>query len=93
MTTKVNPLTYFYRFHDDEHRVKLEARFWNQGGKQLAIIASVTKGVDWAAYIGTDAPDSNTEDATLQHVAKWGCKLSENDARHFFPNMELPYRS
>ena len=81
-----------YVFHEDDYKLRLEARFWNQGGKHVAIVACITKGIDWAAYIGTDAPDSYTEDGTLAHVAKWGCKLSEKDARYFFPDVELPYR-
>ena len=82
----------FYVFGESDYKKCLEGRFWNQAGKQIAIVAIITKGVDWAAYIGTDAPDSYTENGTLQHVAKWGCKLSEKDARYFFPNIELHYR-
>lgn len=83
----------YYTFEEDDYKAMCEARFWNQGGKHLAIIAVVTKGVDWAAYIGTDAPDSLDEDTTLKHVSEWGCKLSADDARHFFPAIKLPYRS
>jgi len=85
----------YYCFKQKGHKRFIEARFWNQGGKQLAIVAVVTalNGFgDWAAYIGTDAPNSYTEDATLCHVAERGCKLSESDARHFFPEIKLPYR-
>lgn len=81
-----------YKFIDTEHQEAYEARFWNQGGKQIAIVALVTKGVDWAAYIGTDAPDSYKEEDTLTYVSAKGCKLTEKDARYFFPNIELPYR-
>jgi len=85
----------YYCFKREGIKRFLEGRFWNQGGKQLAIVAVVTainsRG-DWAAYIGTDAPDSYTEDATLNNVASRGCKLSERDARHFFPEIKLPYR-
>ena len=70
----------------------LEARFWNQGGKQLAIVAVITEPIDWAAYIGTDAPDSYKELDTCEYVARQGCKLSEKDARHFFPEITMPYR-
>lgn len=82
----------YYHFEDTGHNVKLEARFWCPGGKGIAIIASITKGIDWAAYIGTDAPDSYKEIDTLKYVASWGAKLSEKDARYFFPEIELPYR-
>jgi len=73
----------------------LEGRFWNQGGKQLAIVAAVTQigeHGDWAAYIGTDAPNSYREEDTCLAVADYGCKLSEKDAKYFFPDITLPYR-
>ena len=85
----------YYCFKETGSKKYYEGRFWNQGGKQLAIAAIVNqvgeKG-DWAAYIGTDAPASATVDGTFNHVADYGCKLSESDARHFFPDIELPYR-
>lgn len=82
----------YYHFQEDDYSLKLEARFWNCGGKQLAIIACITKKVDWAAYIGTDAPNSYKEEDTLSCVAKHGCKLSREDAEYFFPEIKLPYR-
>lgn len=82
----------YYHFDETEHKTSLEGRFWNQGGKQLAIVAVITKGIDWAAYIGTDAPDSHTENDTLIYIAERGCKLSYKDAKHFFPEIKLPYR-
>ncbi len=85
----------YHCFMKTDHKQYLEGRFWNQGGKQLAIVAVVTqfgdKG-DWAAYIGTDAPNSYREKDTCTEVAETGCKLSEKDAKHFFPEIELPYR-
>ena len=83
----------YYCFEKTSCGSKYEARFWNHGGKQLAIVACVTEGVDWAAYIGTDAPYSRTEVDTLRYVAEWGCKLSKEDANYFFPNIDLPYRN
>jgi len=80
-----------YVFYESDHNQSLEARFWNCGGFQIAIIASITKGIDWAAYIGADR--SFTEGETLWNVKDHGCKLSEKDARHFFPEIELPYRN
>lgn len=77
--------------HSDDWSEHLEARFWNCQGKQIAIVACVTKDIDWAAYIGAD--NSQTEDDTLHYAAKYGCKLSEKDARYFFPGIELPYRN
>jgi len=82
----------YYTFEEDDYQQSVEARFWNQSGKQMAIVACITKGVDWAAYIGTDASDSYDEDGTLRYVAQWGCKLSREDARYFFPKIKLPYR-
>lgn len=87
--------TSYYVFKETDCKRYLEGRFWNQSGKQMAIVAIVTglddRG-DWAAYIGTDAPDSFSEQATLEYVAEHGCKLSERDAKHFFPAIILPYR-
>lgn len=85
----------YYCFKETDCKKYLEARFWNQGGKQLAIVAIVTQVSDygdWAAYIGTDAPNSWKEEDTCLVVAEYGCKLSEKDARHFFPGIKLPYR-
>ncbi len=94
METEIKQLPY-YIFKKTDCKQYLEGRFWNQGGKQLAIVAIITQiggRGDWAAYIGTDAPDSYREEDTLTAVAKDGCKLSEADARHFFPEIQLPYR-
>ena len=94
MTTKVMDIDAlpYYHFDETEYKVNLEGRFWNQDGKHLAIVAVITKNIDWASYIGTDAARSYSEDDTLNYVAERGCKLSEKDARHFFPGIELPYR-
>ena len=94
-TTSLDSLPY-YVFKKTGNKRYLEGRFWNQGGKQLAIVAiitSINEWGDWAAYIGTDAPDSYREQATCEYVAEQGCKLSEQDARHFFPEIKLPYRN
>jgi len=87
--------TTYYLFKQTGCTKYLEGRFWNQGGKQLAVVAIVTEvngRGDWAAYIGTDAPNSFTERGTLEYVAERGCKLSASDAKHFFPKLKLPYR-
>jgi len=73
---------------DDEH---LEARYWNSNGRGIAIVASITKRVDWAAYIGVGLGHSEMMDCL--EVADFGHKLSEADARHFFPDIQLPYRN
>lgn len=94
MITEVKQLPY-YCFKETENKKYLEGRFWNQDGKQLAIVAIVTQfgdTGDWAAYIGTDAPTSYREEDTLMIVTEQGCKLSRQDAEHFFPDIKLPYR-
>ncbi len=88
----------YYGFKTEDGSMVYEGRFWNCQGKQIAIVAVVTDGIDWAAYIGTDAPNSYKEQDTCIWAADiWaaekGCKLSEKDARHFFPDILLPYRS
>lgn len=73
-------------------RYKVEGRYFNAQGWGIAIVASVVRGLDWAAYIGaTFGP--MTEQETADYVAKHGCKLHEKDARHFFPQFkDLQYR-
>lgn len=75
---------------DTEHKTLLKARFWNDDGTNIVIVASITKGADWAAYIGTSTVQTEREASieTLKH----GCKLLEGDARYFFPDIKLPYR-
>ena len=82
----------YFRFHRDNDCAHYEGRFWNAQNKQIAIVAVVSDR-DWAAYIGTDAPDSYKELDTCKWTAEYGCKLTEEDARHFFPDIkDLPYR-
>ena len=70
---------------------KIEGRYWNSDGKGIAVVASITEGIDWAAYIGgTD--HTVPEEEAVRYVRDYGCKLSEADARHFFPDIKLPYR-
>lgn len=83
------PLPY-YCFEADDYKQKFEGRYWNTGDASIAIVAAVTKGIDWAAYIGAD--NSPAEKDTLKYVAARGNKLSEKDARYFFPAIKLPYR-
>lgn len=66
-------------------------RYFNANFFATVIVASVTHEVDWGAYIG-EAPYHHTEKKTASFVAQTGCKLSEKDARHFFPKINLPYR-
>ncbi len=67
-------------------------RYWNSNGYATAIVAVVTEGVDWAAYIGGADPEIRETEAIF-HVARDGDKLPEEDAKHFFPAVNwLPYR-
>jgi len=69
----------------------IEGRYYNANYYATAIVAVITEGVDWAAYIG-GAPADLPERETVEFVAARGCKLSKNDAKHFFPEITLPYR-
>ena len=86
-----------YVFEETDSKTKYEARYWNPQSMNIAIVTSVTKmptGIpfDWAAYIGA-APGACTEDEALKEAADRGAKLSEEDARYFFPNLKrVPYR-
>ena len=70
---------------------KYEARYWNSNGYGCAVVASIGVEGAWSAYIGGCPPES--EEEGLDFVARHGAKLSEDDARHFFPNLDLPYRN
>lgn len=85
----------YYCFKNTEHGQLLEGRYWNPShddqSLNICVVASVTKGIDWAAYIGA-APGVHREDEALEVVAEWGAKLAKRDAEHFFPEIKLPYR-
>lgn len=55
----------------------------------VAIVATFNAR-DWRAYIGSCDSYRDYEGAADQ-VAAWGVKLSEADARHYFPDVTLPY--
>ena len=67
-----------------------EARYYNSNGFGITIMASITEGIDWAAYIGANTGYS--EEDCMRFTLDYGCKLSEEDARHYFPHINLPYR-
>lgn len=69
----------------------IEGRYYNANGFAVAIIASITHEIDWAVYIGATLGDAK-EAVTVQATLKFGCKLFEKDAKHYFPEIELPYR-
>lgn len=91
----------YYIFQEDNSHRRIEGRYWNPGIERypnlsIGVIASITKKpsgepFDWAAYIGTD-PTAHNEETVLKTIAQYGTKLSENDARHFFPDIAAPYR-
>lgn len=91
----------YFVFSDTQQKRQIEGRYWNPGidyypNLNIAVVASITKkpdGVifDWAAYIGAD-PGAHTEEQALKTVARYGVKLSEKDARYFFPDIDAPYR-
>lgn len=64
-------------------KIKYCGRYYNANGCAVAIVAVVTEGIDWAVYIGATQPDVPQEE-TVEWVAKHGCKLSIEDARHYF---------
>ena len=72
-------------------KTRITARYWNSNRMQVAIVASITEGIDWAAYIGA-TKDAYTKQETVDWTLSWGSKLSVGDARHYFPNIKLPYR-
>lgn len=86
----------YWIFYEDDHKRQLEGRYWNPGidvypNLNICVVASITKEIDWAAYIGAD-PGAHTEEEALKTVASYGAKLQEKDARHFFPDIDMPYR-
>ena len=68
-----------------------EGRYYNANGYATAIVAVITEDIDWAVYIGGADVELSEEDV-LKAVALFGCKLPEHDARHYFPDIKLPYR-
>ena len=81
-----------YVIFENGYKKQLQARFWNCNGKKISVVASITKGADWAAYIGADTLE--TEEESMQHALDYGCKLGERDALHFFPELaEMRYRN
>jgi len=66
-------------------------RYWNTNGFGIAIVAVITEGIDWAAYIGATGGNA-PEAATVAFVAAHGAKLSRRHANHIFEDIRLPYR-
>jgi len=75
-----------------KHKV-IQARYWNVNDIAITIVASITEGVDWAAYIGGGSGEiAEHEKNAVEWTLKYGAKLWERDARYFFGNIDLPYR-
>jgi len=86
-------------FLKDKGKRIIEARYWNVNYAGIAIVASVTyareEPLDWSAYIGahSQVPISYGEEETIEFVLNYGAKLSERDARYFFPDLkDIPFR-
>ena len=92
MTLKSNTYLPYHRFQEDNRQVKLEGRYWNPENQNICVVASITKEIDWAAYIGA-CPGAGCEKDALSYVVDRGTKLSEKDARYFFPEINLSYRA
>jgi hypothetical protein len=69
----------------------ITGRYYNVNGYATAIVAVITEGIDWGAYIG-GANHNLPEQLAVEWVARAGDKLSKSDAQHFFPDIKLPYR-
>ena len=95
----------YYIFYEDDLHRRIEGRYWNPSSDNehnpqslnICVVASITKkpngeGFDWTAYIGA-APGVHTEEEALKATARTGAKLGKQDARYFFPDIKLPYRS
>ena len=70
----------------------IEGRYWNTCGIAISVVASVVEEIDWAAYIGATSR-MVSEEESVKWTKKYGAKLSESDARYYFPDIELPYRA
>jgi hypothetical protein len=73
------------------NRKIITARYYNSNYYATAIVASITEGIDWSAYIG-GADYKVSEEEAVEYVRDYGDKLSEKDARYYFPDIKLPYR-
>lgn len=74
----------------DGQREVREGRYGCPQGRGICIVASITHGIDWAAYIGAD--QGRREADCITWTDHFGAKLTETDARHYFPDITMPYR-
>ena len=75
------------------------SRYWNTNGAEIGIVAvenhwdsdpAGTVG-DWGAYIGATF-GGHPKAETLEWAMRHGAKLSEEEARFFFPYIAMRYR-
>ena len=73
-------------------QTKQPARYYNANGYAMAVVAVVNNNgldlFDWAAYMGGCSSDLSEQEA-LNWVARFGCKLGQHDAAHFFPDLPI----
>lgn len=58
----------------------------------ISVVAIQGSAYDWAAYIAGLPIYSEPQDDFLERVYRDGAKLTEEQARAFFPDVELRYR-
>ncbi len=58
---------------------------WRSSRTNVGIVA-VQHKYGWCAYIGIAL--GGTEESDAEGIADWGAKLSENEAKAFFPSLE-----
>lgn len=75
----------------DWKRYLLGVKYWNANNSNIVIVAQISRGIDWALYIGA-APGAKTEEEAIQHIASYGDKLDETLARFLLPNVQERYR-
>lgn len=71
-----------------DKKIILDRKYYHDG--QVMIVAVKGMEEDWAAYIGY--AKSKIEDTNQQTIAKHGNKLTKEQAKTFFPYIELRYR-
>jgi hypothetical protein len=69
----------------------IEGRYYTTMLGTIAIVASIGDHGDWAAYI-CDCRDDDSIEGSMETAAKYGAKLSEADARYYFPDVKEKYR-
>lgn len=77
---------------DKGQKYHRQARYWNVNYCAVTIVASVTHEIDWAVYIG-GVFGATLEAEAIAWTLKHGAKMTEEDARYFFPEFkDFTYR-